>query len=189
MTVTTVLIAIAAALIGFVIGLIIGMAEVPPKPGCKTLQPTPEKDKTIPEPVVTTIIIPKRIGCDAFTKRVNRAVRDTVIKAFSACQIQYNDETVDHMMIKVLLSLPCLKYDEYRPQFQRLDIVGRTCANLDDGINPNDLYFDAAWSKKTPSDVSTYVKRGKKSSKKMVKLIIPNDVLEYAREQNNKWSK
>lgn len=180
-TLATVFIAIAAAIIGFVIGLIIGMAEVPPKPGWKTIPTTPKKDKTIPEPIVTTIIMPKRIGHDTFTKRVNKAIKDTIIKAFSAYMIQYNDETVDRMLTKMRLTFPSLEYDEYRPQFQRLDIMCNTRASLEDGINTKDLHFDVFWSKKTPSDV--------KMGKKMGKLIIPNDVLEYAREQKNKGSK
>lgn len=138
---TTVLIAIAAALIGFGFGVA----------GFDYVDTTVDDDLKNPpftiisKPVVTTIIMPKSIGHDAFTKRVNKALKDTIIKAFSVNMIPYNDETVDRMFVKWRALLPCLEYDEYRPQFQRLDILCRTCEVF---TNPNNLHFDAVWSKK-----------------------------------------
>lgn len=148
---TTVLIAIASALIAYVIGYCNGVGPTP-----VWIPPTePKKDKTIPESVVTTIIMPTRIGRDTFTKRVNKALKDTIIKAFSVCMIQYNDETVDRMFVKLRALLPCLEYDEYRPCYPRLDIVCRTCASLEEGVHPIDLQFDAVWSRMNPDDVVT----------------------------------
>ena len=149
---TTVLIAIISALIAYVIGYCNGVCPTP----VLTPSTNPTKCMTIPEPVVTTtIIMPKSIRHDAFTKRVNKALKDTIITALSVCMTQYNDDTVDRMFTQWRALLPCLEYDEYRPYYQRLDIVCHTCASLEDGINPNQLHFDAAWSRKNPDDVVT----------------------------------
>lgn len=120
------------------------------------------RTQTIPEPVVTTIIMPKRIGRDTFTKRVNKALKDTIIKAFSAYMIPYNDETVGRIFTKWRALLPCLDYKDYRPYYQRLDIVCHTGArSLEDVTNPNKLHFDAVWSRKQPSDCISYARSHK----------------------------
>lgn len=164
--VSTILIAIAALVIGFIIGFCVGFTGVPAewKPDIKS-NPVQPFNAEPSIPVVTSkVVLPKRISKAEYAKRVNTCLKDVVTKAVNA-YVSVSDKTEKQRIIKGMFDewkaklRDVIAYDKYNPDFQRLDIICHK--NKSDSI-----VFDAAWSLKQPYDCLSYVRRHNKSSKR-----------------------
>lgn len=166
-TLAIVFIAIAAAIIGFVIGLCVGFAGNEPVQPMST--PNPVKifnAEPPPVPFVTSkVVLPKRISKSEYTKRVNACLKEAVTKSVNAF-VAVSDQSEKRSIINAMYSewhgkLSELAYSKYNPEFQRLDIVGRKTSSDKSNYRPYSLRFDAAWSLKQPYDCISYARRFK----------------------------
>lgn len=121
MTVSTIFIAIAAAFVGFIIAVFLGVACVYPKH--KTIEDVREQF------VCSKAVMPKRIKEPDFNKRVNAALKEVIDKAVDvwACG---DDKPYKRSLANLLYNewRPNIKnasYGDYDPKFPCLNFVGR----------------------------------------------------------------
>ena len=131
----TVLIAIAALLIGIVIGLIICMIgigpEVPVSTDPNTIKtfnadPTPKEEVTF---VFSKVVMPKRINELEYNKRVNAALKEVIVKAVDVWvkgrSKAYKNTVANNLYHEWHARIDNASYRDYRPSFQRLNFIGR----------------------------------------------------------------
>ena len=163
----TVLIAIAAAFVGFIIGLIVGDADVstpgwvpytePPKNPAKTSNAEPT-----PVPVVTSkVVMPKRIKELEYNKRVNAALKEVIDKAVdvwvSGRSKGYKRQIANNLYHEWHVKIENANYRNYDPTLQCLCFVGRRVGS--------GFTFEALWDEKLPKnpkhDCTGYARRHK----------------------------
>lgn len=165
---TTVLFAIAAAVIAFIIGLCVGIGAAPsvkldtdPNNPVKTFNAEP------PIPIVKSkLVLPKRISKAEYDKRINACLKDAVTKAVKVFVV-VSDKAMQRRIIKSMyidaktrLS-EYLVYSNFKPDFQRLDIIVRKGNSVASSFRPYGLCFDALWTEKLPSDCINYARKHK----------------------------
>lgn len=136
----TVFIAIAAAFIGFIIGICVDVAGSVPIPA--SIEPNPVKTFNAPlkpkeevhEPVVvSTVVLPKRIKELEYNKRVNAALKEVIDKAvdvwISSTDKVYKRRIANNLYHDWHVKIEDANYRKYNPKFQRLNIVGRRVGN------------------------------------------------------------
>ena len=163
---TTVLIAIAAALIGFIIGFCVGCVDyidnslkkqsTEPNP-IKTFNAPLKPKEEVHEPIVVSkVVLPKRIKELEFNKRVNAALKEVVDKAIdvwvSGDNKAYKRRLANELYDEWHAKIDNVNYREYRPNLQRLNFIGR---RVGCGFR-----FDAFWESKDPKrDCPEYARR------------------------------
>ena len=163
---STVFIAIAAAFIGFIIGICVDVAGSVPLCPVST-EPNPVKTFNAPlkpkeevhEPVVISkVVLPKRIKELEYNKRVNAALKEVVDKAvdvwISSTDKVYKRRIANNLYHDWHVKLEDANYRNYNPNLQRLDIVGRRVGNW--------FKFDVFWEAKDQKrDCMGYVRSHK----------------------------
>lgn len=144
----TVLIAIAAAFIGFIIGLCVGVRDAAPT----LVQSTePNTIKTFnaepPVPAVTSnVVLPKRIKEIEYNKRVNAALKEVIDKAVDvwvgSTDKSYKRQIANQLYHEWHVKIENTNYRNYDPNLQCLCFVGRRVGS--------GFKFEAFWTKKTP---------------------------------------
>lgn len=149
----TVLIAIAAAFIGFIIGLCVGVSSEAPTL-VQSAGPNPvqtfnaeSKPKEVHEPVVVSkVVLPKRIKELEYNKRVNAALKEVVDKAVNVWvggdNKSYKRSLANHLYHEWHTRLVNTNYRDYNPNLQRLNIIGRRVGS--------GFKFEAFWEAKDP---------------------------------------
>ena len=164
----TVFIAIAAFLIGCIVGLIICMIGIDPvepystKPNpVKTFNASELKPKEeVREPfVVSKIVLPKRIKELEYNKRVNAALKEVVDKAVNVWVAgdnkAYKRSLANHLYDEWHARIVNVSYRDYNPNLQRLNFIGRRVGS--------GFKFEAFWKSKDPKwDCLEYARRHKK---------------------------
>lgn len=153
-TLTIVLIVIAAAIIGFFIGLLIEVVVSEPIRPVST-EPNPIKTFNAPlkpkeevhEPVVLSkVVMPKRIKELEFNKKVNAALKEVIDKAVDVWIAEdnkpYKRSLASKLYVEWHAKIENASYHNYNPNLQCLNFVGRRV-----GVG---FKFEAFWSEKTP---------------------------------------
>ncbi len=164
----TVAIAIAVAVIAFIIGVCVGISGSEPVcPFSTESNPIKTSNTEPPVPAVTSkVVLPKRISKAEYNKRVNACLKDAVTRAVSV-YVPMSDKEQKQRIIKSMYNewhdklCDILAYGKYNPEFQRLDIVGRKTSPSKSDYSPYSLRFDADWSLKQPYDSISYARRHK----------------------------
>lgn len=165
---TTIVIAIVATVIAFFIGLCVGVRtalpvnlDTDPNNSVKTFNAEP------PIPIVKSkLVLPKRISKAEYDKRVNACLKDAVTKAVKVF-VAVSDKAMQRRIIKSMYidaktSLSkYLVYSNFKPDFQRLDIIVHKGNSVESGFRPYGLCFDALWTEKLPSDCLNYARKHK----------------------------
>lgn len=143
-----VLIAIAAAFIGFIIGFIVGAVRDIDE-SISSTEPNPIitfNAEPTPAPAVTSkVVLPKRINELEYNKRVNAALKEVVDKAVDAW-VGSTDEDHKRQIANQLyhewhVKIENTNYRNYDPKLQCLCFVGRRVGS--------GFKFEAFWTEKT----------------------------------------
>ena len=163
-TLAIVFIALAAAVIGFIIGVFVAMSES--KPICpdstatnpvKLFNASDLKPKeSVREPIVVSkVVLPKRIKELEYNKRVNAALKEVIDKAVDVWVIgenkDYKRTVANTLYHEWHAKIDNVSYREYRPNLQRLNFIGR---RVDSGF-----IFEAFWESKDPKRDCTEYER------------------------------
>lgn len=148
--VATVLIAIAAAFIGFIIGLCVGVSYAPPNL-VQSTEPNPIQifnAEPTPAPAVTSkVVLPKRIKELEYNKRVNAALKEVIDKAVdvwvSGRSKAYKRQIANNLYHEWHVKIENINYRNYNPKLQCLCFVGRRVGS--------GFKFEAFWTEKTPA--------------------------------------
>ena len=133
MTVSTIFIAIAAAFVGFIIAVFLGVAYVTLSTGHKTNEDVREpvvREPVVREPVVCSkVVMPKRIKEPDYNKRVNAALKEVIDKAVDvwACEDNkpYKRRLSNLLYNEWHAKIKNASYSDYDPKFPCLNFVGR----------------------------------------------------------------
>ena len=150
----TVLIAIAAAVIGFFIGCVVGISysepicpvSTEPKNPIKTFNATEDECGQF---VLSKVVLPKRINELEYNKRVNAALKDVVDKAVNVWvggdNKPYKRSLANHLFHEWHTRIVNVNYRDYNPKMQCLNFIGRH--------GWYGFVFDAFWESKDPKNI------------------------------------
>lgn len=158
-----VLIALSAAIVGFFIGLVVGVetstdwAPLPePNTTVKTVNGNPiktfnaadlkPKEEVHESVVLSKVVLPKRIKELEYNKRVNAALKEVIDKAVdvwvSGDNKPYKRRLANSLYKEWHAKIDNASYREYRPNLQRLNFIGRRVGYR--------FIFEAFWESKDP---------------------------------------